>query len=141
MTRDPRCCTPAATLPDVAKLMVDCDCGALPVVADLATRKPEGMITDRDIVVRAIAMGRDPMGLKVGDCMTSLPITIGEDAKLDDALELLEVSKIRRLIVVDASGAVCGIVAQADIALHASKREAGEMVREVSKRTEPAFAL
>jgi CBS domain-containing protein len=139
MTRNPVCCTPAMSIQTVARMMIDCDCGAIPVVGDPLTRLPMGMITDRDIVTRAIAAGRDPMTLTVRECMTSPAITVLEDTRLHDCVRLLEQSQIRRAIVVDDRGACCGIIAQADIARHASKRETGDLVREVSKRVEPAF--
>lgn len=140
MTRDPVCCTPDTSIADAARLMVDRDCGALPVVGDLTRRKPIGMITDRDIVTRAIAQDRDPMTLTVRDCMTSPAVTIVEGTSLHDCVEQLEIGQIRRVIVVDAAGSCIGVVAQADIALHASKRETGELVREVSRPGVPAFA-
>ena len=140
MTRDPVCCTPDTSLAAAARLMVDCDCGALPVVGDLSGRMPLGVITDRDIVTRVIAQGRDPAMLTVRDCMTAPAITILADTKLHECVEMLELCQIRRVIVVDDTGACVGMVAQADIALHASKRETGDLVRAVSKPAQPAFA-
>ena len=140
MTRNPVCCTPETSIEDVARIMVDRDCGAVPVVGDLFARQPLGIITDRDIVTRAIAAGRDPMHLTVRDCMTTPAVTIVEDARLHDCVQLLELSQIRRAIVVDASGGCCGIVAQADIAGHASKRETGDLVQKVSRPFAPALA-
>jgi CBS domain-containing protein len=139
MTRDPACCTPGTPIAELARMMVDRDCGAIPVVADLVGREPLGIVTDRDIVTRALAVGLDPTDLAARDCMTSPAITIAEDSGLHDCVRLLELSRIRRAIVVDASGACTGIVAQADIAWHASKRETGDLVREVSRPSEPAF--
>lgn len=140
MTREPVCCTPDTSLADAARLMVEHDCGALPVVGDLAGRKPLGIITDRDIVARSIAKGLDPMMLTVRECMTTPAVTLVEDARLHECVEILELAQIRRMVVVDATGACSGIVAQADIALHASKREAGDLVREVSRPSMPVFS-
>lgn len=120
--------------------MAEQDCGALPVVGDLVGRVPLGIVTDRDIVTRTIAKGRDPMMLLVRDCMTSPALTIVEDARLHECVEMLELSQIRRVIVVDKYGSCSGVVAQADIALHASKRETGDLVREMSKPSAPALA-
>jgi CBS domain-containing protein len=136
MTKDPACCTPDTPLPEVARMMVEHDCGALPVVVDT---KPVGVITDRDIVARALATGRDPLAMSAGDCMTSPAVTIDDEAHLDECLEMLELGRIRRAIVVDREGCCIGIVTQADIALHGSKREIGRLVHEVSKREEPVF--
>lgn len=140
MTKDPVCCTPDMTIDTVARMMTSVDCGAIPVVGDLVRRLPIGIVTDRDIVTRVIAMGRDPRGLTVRECMTSPAITIVEDTRVHDCVQLLELSQIRRVIVVDDAGACCGIVAQADIARHTSKRETGDLVREISKPSAPALA-
>jgi CBS domain-containing protein len=139
MTKDPVCCTPDTTIEAAARMMLERDCGAIPVVTDLASRTPVGIITDRDIVTRVVAKGIDPMGLPVRECMTAPAVTILEDAGLDDCVELLQLGQLRRVIVVDRTGACVGIMAQADIARCASKRETGDLVREVSKPTEPAF--
>jgi CBS domain-containing protein len=135
MTRKPGVCTAETPLQEVARAMVGCDCGALPVVRSEKARDLIGIITDRDIVVRAIAEGRNPLTLTASACMTSPAITIREDASLEDCMELMESRKIRRVPVVDASGSVVGIVAQADVARKASRQEAGELVRDVSAPT------
>lgn len=140
MTKNPTCCTPDASIVEVARVMVELDCGALPVVGELTSRIPIGIITDRDIVTRAIAKGLDPMTCTVGDCMTAPAVVIAEEATLDECVEMLELGQIRRAIVVDTAGRCSGVVAQADIALHASKRETGALVHELSKRPEPVFA-
>lgn len=131
MTRTPAVCTPETPLPDVARTMVGRDCGAVPIVHAGGTSLA-GIITDRDIVVRAIAEGKNALTQTAAACMTSPAITIREDAGLDECTALMESRKIRRVPVVDASGALVGIVAQADIARHASSQDAGEMVRDVS---------
>ncbi|HSR98534.1 MAG TPA: CBS domain-containing protein [Kofleriaceae bacterium] len=139
MTQHPACCTPDTPIGDVARMMVDHDCGSIPVVADPASRAPIGIVTDRDIVTRTIAAGIDPAQLTAGDCMTAPPITITDGSTLRECVQLLELSRIRRAIVVDDTGGCIGIVAQADIAWHATKRETGDLVREVSMPSEPAF--
>jgi len=73
------------------------------------------------------------------DCMTSPAITIVERARLHECVQLLEVAQIRRVVVVNDAGACVGILAQADIARSASRRETGSLVRQVSRRTVPAF--
>ena len=131
MTPAPAVCRPETPLQEVARTMVSCDCGAIPVVGPSGTGLV-GIVTDRDIVVRGVAEGRNPLSLTAGDCMTTPPITISEDASLDECTDLMEERKIRRVAVIDHSGSLCGIVAQADIARHASRKEAGELVRDVS---------
>lgn len=132
MTRTPAVCTESTSLQEVARTMVGRDCGAVPVVRKAGGTDLQGMITDRDIVVRGVAEGKNPMTLTVRDCMTSPAVSIREDASLDDCTKLMEAKKVRRIPVVDASGALVGIVAQADVARHASRQEAGELVRDVS---------
>src|SRR5262245_34234478 len=120
MTRDPVCCTGDMPIQAVAAMMTEHDIGSLPVVGDLVTRFPLGVITDRDIVTRTIAAGHDPMTMLARDCMTSPAITIVESARLHECVQLLEVAQIRRVVVVDEAGACVGILAQADIARSAS---------------------
>ena len=131
MTRNPAVCTPETSIQDVAHTMVGRDCGATPVVRS-ESGSLIGIITDRDIVVRAVAEGRNPLSLTASACMTSPAISIGEDASVDDCTELMEAKQIRRVPVVDAAGALVGIVAQADIARCSSRKDAGELVRDVS---------
>lgn len=133
MTENPACCTAETKLQEVAKMMVDCDCGEIPVVDGRETRRPVGVVTDRDITVRAVARGRNPLELSARECMSADPVTVRPDASLDDASSLLADHQLRRLPVVDEQGRLCGIVAQADIANSLSSRETGEMVREVSQ--------
>jgi CBS domain-containing protein len=133
MSETVTCCSPDARLPEVARAMVECDCGEIPVVEDKERMRPIGVVTDRDIVVRAVAAEQDPRELKASECMTSPCITTTPEASVDDCLQLMQQHKIRRVPVVDENGGCCGIVAQADIARHASKKDAGRMVNEVSK--------
>jgi CBS domain-containing protein len=139
MTRDPACCLPESRLDAVARMMVHRDCGAIPVIGDLTTRHPIGVVTDRDIVTRTLAGGRDPMAMIAADCMSSPVATIPEDASIRDCVHLLETSRIRRAVVVDSFGRVIGMISQGDIATHASKWRTGDLVREVSQPAEPAF--
>lgn len=139
MTKYPQVCLPDMPLEVVARMMVEADCGAIPVVNNLTERRPIGIITDRDIVARSIARGRDPMELVVGECMTSPAVTVDEDASVHRLVRLLELGQIRRAIVTNGGGTIVGIVAQADIARRASKRETGDLVREVSQPNRPAF--
>ncbi len=131
MTADPQCCTADTPLNEVAKLMVECDCGQIPVVDD--AKKLVGVITDRDIVCRVVAKGQNPSALTAQDAMTQPVMSVTEDATLEDVLAKMEEHQVRRLPVVDASGGCCGIISQADVALVADESETGEMVREVSR--------
>lgn len=133
MTKDPAFCTPDTDLKSVAQMMCQHDCGEIPVVDSPESRKPIGVITDRDITCRTLGQGRDPFDLKASDCMSSPPVTVKEDASLDDCCRLLEEHQIRRIPVVDDSGRLCGIVAQADIALKAPPGRVQHVVRQVSQ--------
>ena len=137
MTVDPACCVPDTDLGEVARLMVENDCGEIPVVQSNGVMKPVGVITDRDIVCRTIAQQINPLEMRAADCMTEGCITVAEDAGIDDCLALLEKNQVRRMLVVDANGSLCGIVAQADIARSMSGRKTAEVVREVSQPRVP----
>lgn len=133
MTANPACCTPETSLQETARLMVEHDCGCVPVVENTENMKPVGTITDRDICCRTVAEGKNPLEMTAGDCMTTPVVTVAEDASVDDCCRVMEEKQVRRVPVVDAKGGCCGIVAQADIAQHASTARAGEVVREVSQ--------
>ena len=132
MTQDPVCCTPETSLQDVAKMMVANDCGEIPVIQAAQGRKLVGVITDRDIVCRAVAEGKGST-TKVENCMTRDIVTVTPETSLEDCRLLMEENQIRRVPVVDANNVCCGIVSQADIAVRASTGETGELVREVSR--------
>jgi CBS domain-containing protein len=133
MTSDVLCATAETPLGEIAQLMRDNDCGAIPIIDGTETLRPIGIITDRDITVRAVAEGRNPLELSARDAMSEGAITIGPDADLEECLDLMEENQLRRIIVVDTEGAVVGLVAQADIVEWASDEEAGELVQEISE--------
>lgn len=136
MTASPACCTPDMPLEEVARRMVEHHCGCLPVVRDEHSHHLIGMVTDRDIVCRALAQGRNPLELTAADCMSTPPVAIRADATVDECCEALERHLVRRLPVVDEQGNCVGIVAQADIARAAPKARTAEVVRAVSAPTE-----
>src|SRR5436189_5961615 len=121
MTLNPACCTPQSNLEEAARLMVDFDCGEIPVVDDFTSSLPIGVITDRDIVCRTVGKGLNPLDMTVGDCMTTPLISVTPDSSLDDCYRVLEQNQIRRVPVFDAGGRCVGIVALADIARHVSR--------------------
>jgi CBS domain-containing protein len=133
MTENPECCTGDTGLQEVAKMMVDNDCGCIPIVDGEDSKMPLGMITDRDITCRVVAEGRNPLDLTAADAMTSTVISVTPDTTLEDCLNLMEDSQIRRIAVVDENGSICGIVAQADVAMNASDHKTAEVVQEVSR--------
>ena len=133
MTKDPTCCTPDTGLQEVAQMMVDDDCGCIPVVDNEDSKMPVGMITDRDITCRVVAKGQNPLDLTAQDAMTTTVVSVTPDTSIEECCDLMEDSQIRRVAVVDENGACCGIVAQADIATNLSGNKTGEVVQEVSK--------
>jgi len=141
MTADPVCCTPDTPIPVVARMMVDNDCGEIPVIDDKASKLPIGVITDRDIVCRVVAKDINPQGTIAIDCMTKPCVTVTPDMSIEECCRILEDNQIRRVLVVDAGGSCCGIVALADVALQTKKNVAGEVVKEVSEPTAAASAV
>lgn len=141
MTGDPTCCTSDTGLQEVAQMMVDHDCGEIPVIENKETRQPIGVITDRDIVCRTIAQGLNPLDLTVAEFMSKPCVTVTPDMTVEECSRILEQNKIRRVPVVDADGSCCGIVALADIALHVQGRVAGDVVKEVSEPTAASAAI
>lgn len=133
MTKNPATCEPRTPLSEVAKMMCDNDCGEIPVVSDRRSLKPVGVVTDRDIACRAVGQGKNPLEMTAADCMSGPCVTVSQDADLDEAAKTLERKRIRRVPVVDGEGRCVGIVSQADLALRADARIAGEVVREVSR--------
>jgi CBS domain-containing protein len=133
MTRNPECCTPDTNLQAVSRIMAECDCGAVPVVEDLKARKPVGMITDRDITVRLVSKGVNPLQKTAADAMTKATITVRPDMKIEEATRLMKEHRIRRLIVENDNGGCVGILAQADVALDARDRRAADVVKKVSR--------
>ncbi|MFC0677675.1 CBS domain-containing protein [Lysobacter korlensis] len=131
MTRNPATCRAESTVREVARLMLEHDCGEIPVVDQ--SMRPIGVVTDRDIVVRLVAEGRDVNECKVQEAMSTPPVTVSTDAKLTDVIDVMESRQIRRVPVVDMDGKICGIIAQADIALTGKDRKTGNVVEEVSK--------
>ncbi|HEV8485897.1 MAG TPA: CBS domain-containing protein [Blastocatellia bacterium] len=133
MTRNPACCTTDTKLQEVAILMVNHDCGEAPVVDSKKTMKLVGVITDRDITIRSVAEGKNPLEMTAGDCMSSPCVTVTPEMSVEECCTVMEENKVRRVPVVDESGSCCGIVAQADIAQHATKKETGAVVKSVSQ--------
>jgi CBS domain-containing protein len=132
MTENPACCTPNSSLTEVARLMVENDCGEIPVVEDMMSRKLAGVITDRDIATRVVAAGRNTADAKASDCMTTPAIAVTADTSLEDCCEVMESAKIRRVPVIDDRGGVVGIVSLADVVRNANASTTQSVVKEVS---------
>jgi len=136
MTENPEAVTPDATLAEVARRMRDLDVGIIPVVDSLDRCTLRGVITDRDIAVRAAAEGRDMMTVTAGDYMTRDVETVREGDTVRDVFTVMKKDRVRRVPVTDESGRLVGIIAQADLAVdYAGLDEQRELeVEEVIER-------
>jgi len=119
---------------DAAQTMREGDFGSMPVVDE---GRLVGVLTDRDIVVRAVAGGLDPAAVRVGEVASGDPVTVAPGESLDEAMELMARHKVRRLPVVD-DGRLVGVVSQADIALGAKEAKTGAVVEQISQPTSVA---
>lgn len=124
MSANPACCTPNDSVQDVARVMRAHDCGCVPIVENLDSRRLIGVITDRDLAVRVLAEGQGA-STNVRDVMTPNPFACTPDADLGQVQQAMADRQLRRVPVVDADGCCIGIIAQADLA-----RSAGEQVSE-----------
>jgi CBS domain-containing protein len=129
MTQRPRAVTPQTPLDEVAQVMESDDVGAVPLVEG---DRLVGIVTDRDIVVRAIAKGKDPKGMPASEVSSRELVTVHPDDDLSDALELMARHQVRRLAVTDDERLV-GVVSQADVALQAKDKKTGEVVESISR--------
>lgn len=131
MTTDVEVVSPEATIKDAAQRMVRLDVGALPVWDG---ERLVGMVTDRDLVVRAVAEGRDPETTTVGDCMSPKIVYCFEDQSLDEARHTMEEKKIRRLPVLNRDKHLVGILAIGDLAVKTDEdQEVGHTLQEISR--------
>lgn len=128
MTRSPAIVAPDSTVGEAATLMKQEDCGSLPVVEGT---KLVGIVTDRDIVIRGVAAGKDVKTLKVSEIMSADPVVVSPDTTVDEARKVMADRQIRRLPVV-ADGSLVGIVVTAQIARQEDHRETGETISEIS---------
>ncbi len=132
MTKKPECATPDMDLQKVAKMMADRNVGAIPVVENKDNHKIIGMVTDRDIATRAVAKGKNPAQMTAKDIMSTPVATVNQEDDVEDVARMMEKMMVRRIPVVDANGNICGMVAQADIALKATDHTK-DVVQSVSK--------
>jgi CBS domain-containing protein len=133
MTSDPFCCTADTSLEEVAKAMVEHDCGEIPIVRTSKDRTLVGVVTDRDIVCRLVAQGRNPVDESAESCMSTPVVSVRETTPVEECARIMEESQIRRVPVVNGGGMCCGIVSQADIAKHASRKITADLVKDVSQ--------
>ena len=129
MTPSVHAASPTDSLASAAEIMSSQDVGSLPVVEN---GRLIGVLTDRDIVVRAVAERVTPETLNVGDVASRQPVTVQPDEDLDEALRLMAHHRVRRLPVVE-EGRLVGMLSQADLAGEAKEKKVGEMLEEISQ--------
>jgi CBS domain-containing protein len=134
MTPDAQCVGPDESLVDAAILMRELDVGVLPVCSE---DNVVGMLTDRDIAIRAVAASRIPGMTKVREIMSPGSINVFDDQSVDEAVEIMERHQIRRAPVVNRANRLVGIVSLGDIAVDASNAVCGEVLKRVSEPAEP----
>ena len=131
MSPDVTCVGENDTLLDAARMLADLDVGALPICGE--DDRLKGMLTDRDIVVKALAQGKDPGSTRAGELGQgdSETVTIGADDSIEEALRTMIDHKVRRLPVIDGKRLV-GIISQADVATHVDEDRVGDLVEAIS---------
>jgi CBS domain-containing protein len=130
MTPDATCVGEKESLVDAARKMADLNVGSLPICGD--DNRLKGMLTDRDIVVKAIAQGRDPGDVTAADLAQGKPVTVGADDDAQEILRTMAQHKVRRLPVIDGHQLV-GIVAVADVARALPDNPVGDLIDAISE--------
>lgn len=131
MTAHPECVSEKDSIRDVARIMKDQDTGVVPVVDG---KKIIGLITDRDIVVRGLAEGKNLENVRVNELMTKSVRSVREDASLNEALEMMSNAEIRRVAVVNGNDELVGIVSLGDIASQGNQDgKVGKAVEQISE--------
>jgi CBS domain-containing protein len=129
MTPECKCAGENDTVLDAAMRLAELDVGSMPICGE--DDRLKGMITDRDIVVKVLAQGKDPAQTSVGELAEGKPVTIGADDSIEEALAVMAEHKVRRLPVIDGHDCV-GIISQADIATNLPEEKAGDLVEAIS---------
>ena len=129
MSSGAECAQETETIQDAARKLADLNVGSMPICGE--DERLKGMITDRDIVVKVIAEGKDPKSTKVSELAEGKPVTIGADDSVEDALRTMSEHKVRRLPVIDGRELV-GVVSQADVARNLPDEKTGDLVEAIS---------
>lgn len=129
MTGGAECIGENDSVLDAAKRLAELDVGAMPICGE--DDRLKGMLTDRDIVVKVLAQGRDPSSTRAGELGEGKPVTIGADDSVEEAIHTMKEHKVRRLPVIDGHELV-GIVSQADVARSVDQEHVGELVEAIS---------
>ena len=132
MTADPACIRENDGIVEAARIMKREDAGVVPIID--GDRKLIGMITDRDIVVRLVAEGRNPLDCKVNEAMTKHIRSVGEDATVDEVMSIMRGANVRRVPVCDDSDRIVGIVSMGDLAVETGEKgKVGDVVQDISE--------
>jgi CBS domain-containing protein len=129
MTGSAECVGENQSVLDAARKMSGLDVGALPICGE--DNRLKGMITDRDIVVKVLAQGRDPSSTTAGELAQGKPVTIGADDSVEEALRTMTQHKVRRLPVIDGHELI-GMVSQADLARNLDHAQVGQLLESIS---------
>ena len=129
MTGGVECVGENDTVLEAAKKLAKLDVGSMPICGD--DNRLKGMLTDRDIIVKVLAAGKDPGSTTAGELAQGDAVTIGADDSIDQLLRTMIDHKVRRLPVIDGRQLV-GIVSQADVAMHLPEGRVGELVEAIS---------
>jgi CBS domain-containing protein len=129
MTGGVECIGENETVLDAAKKLAQLDVGAMPICGE--DDRLKGMLTDRDIVVKVLAEGKDPSQTRAGELGEGKPVTIGADDSVEEALRTMKAHKVRRLPVIDGHDLV-GVVSQADLATNIDEEKVGDLVEAIS---------
>jgi CBS domain-containing protein len=133
MTKNPVVCMPNDLAAKVAQVMKTEDVGPIPIVENVQTRKLVGMVTDRDLVVKMVAEGRDIKTTRAEEVMSRKIVTCRADDDLQKVLEAMSKNQLRRIPIVDGEDRIVGIIAQADVATRVNQPEkTAAVVKEIS---------
>jgi CBS domain-containing protein len=133
MTQEVVCCTPWDTARAAASLMKKHGIGAIPVVSELSDPLLEGIVTDRDLCCGVLADVKNAHALQLSELMTPVPVTREPEYTIEECEELMQENQVRRIPVVDKRGRYVGMVAHADLALHAPAGQVAKTMKEISK--------
>jgi CBS domain-containing protein len=129
MTPDAKCAAENETVTEAARKLSELGVGSMPICGEDGRLK--GMVTDRDIVVKVLAQGKDPDSTKVGELGEGKPVTIGADDSVAEALQTMKEHRVRRLPVIDGHDLV-GIVSIADVATNVEDEQTGDLIEAIS---------
>lgn len=134
MTVNPSCCQVTDTVHRAAQLMKSEDVGPIPILEDMESRRLAGVVTDRDIVLKLVAKDLNPNTTPVSEIMTTEVVTCRVNDDAHQAVHLMEEHQVRRILIVNDSGQLAGIISQADVATRMKEPgQTAEVVKEISQ--------